>query len=100
MILINIDNNKYVFYIFGMKDLHEQLSENNYVVVLRSLEERSKNTGFTIDMAKEELNSLYKYEGLDWDGRGDVLQAEIEGSILAYEVFISRNEDNNKSINL
>lgn len=73
-----------------MTELYEKISDENFELILRSLEERSKMPDFTLQNIIGELDSLYKYEGLDGEGRGEVKQAELEGSILAYEVFIDR----------
>lgn len=78
-----------------MNDLYEQLSDEKFEVTLHSLEERTNDHEFSIQNIKGELQSLYKYEGLDGEGRGEVLQAEIEGSILAFEVFIDKYEKEN-----
>jgi hypothetical protein len=80
------------FYICGMKDLYEKISDDSYEGILTSLQIRSKTPGFSLENVRGELESLYKYEGLDQDGRGDVIQAQLEGSILAFEVFISSFE--------
>lgn len=72
-----------------MTDLYNKISDDSYEGILLSLKIRSKNEGFSLEKVKGELESLYRYEGLDQDGRGDVLQAKLEGSILAFEVFIS-----------
>ncbi|MBK5201672.1 MAG: hypothetical protein JJE21_09135 [Spirochaetaceae bacterium] len=80
-----------------MTNLYEKISDDAYEGILRSLKIRSENTDFSLEHVKGELESLYKYEGLDGEGRGDVLQARLEGSILAFEVFISSFEKNNSA---
>ncbi len=75
-----------------MIDLHQQIFDDTYEIILKSLQIRSEIKGFSCEKLKKELESLFKYEGLDWTGRGDVKQAEIEGSILAYQAFILRHE--------
>lgn len=72
-----------------MTDLYDKISDDSYSGILQALKIRSENAEFSLENVKGELESLYKSEGLDQDGRGDVFQAQIEGSILAYEVFIS-----------
>jgi hypothetical protein len=75
-----------------MIDLHEQIFDETYEIILKALKARSQNPDFSCEKTKMELESFYKYEGLDWTGRGDIKQAEIEGTILAYESFIMRLE--------
>ena len=62
----------------------------SYQETLDMLDLRSRDESFEIDSIKEELNSLYKYEGLDWVGRGEIKNSEISGSISAYQVYISQ----------
>lgn len=83
------------FYIFFMDDLYQQIYDDTYEGILNSLQTRSKNIDFSFNIVKEELDSLYKYEGLGWTGRGDLKQAEIEGTILAFEVFIMQYKNSN-----
>jgi hypothetical protein len=78
-----------------MIDLYEQISDDTYYAILKSLQTRSETQEFSLEKVKGELESFYKYEGLDWTGRGDVLQAQIEGSIMAFEVFIVQYEKEN-----
>jgi hypothetical protein len=76
-----------------MIDLYEQISDDAFEGILTALRIRSEKSDFSIEEIKGELESLYKYEGLGWAGRGDYKQAEIEGSILAFQVFISEFEE-------
>lgn len=76
-----------------MDELYQQISDETYYSMLATLEKRYNELGLTLKDIKQELDSLYKYEGLAWTGRGDYKQAEIEGTIFAYEVFISRHEE-------
>ncbi|NCD04568.1 MAG: hypothetical protein EOL97_00455 [Spirochaetia bacterium] len=75
-----------------MDELYQQISDDTYNSILTTLETRYNELQLSLTEIKEELDSLYKYEGLAWTGRGDYKQAEIEGTIFAYEVFISRHE--------
>ena len=79
-----------IFILLNMLDLYKKISDDSFTGILRSLEMRLEDPDFSLDYVKGELESLYKYEGLDYDGRGEVLQAQLEGQILAFEVFISR----------
>jgi len=71
-------------------DVYEQIFDEQYEIILSSLEARSRTPEFSPEQIENELESLYKYDGLDMTGRGEVLQARNEGSILAYQVFLMR----------
>ena len=64
--------------------------------MLKTLQVRSEKPGFKFSELKCELDSLYKYDGLGFD-RGEAKQAEVDGTILAYETFISRWEKDKNS---
>jgi|GEM_PF-3445321 len=84
------------FIFLYMIDLYEQILDRSFEVMLKSLRDRSTAEGFSLDEVKGELESFYKYEEQDWSGRGEVLQADIEGSIMAFEVFFSQYEKENE----
>ncbi len=71
-------------------DNYDSIFDETYESVLHGLYTRSEGRDFSLDSVKRELDSLCKYDGLNWTGRGSVKQAEIEGSILAYQAFILR----------
>ena len=71
--------------------------EESYKNTLYKLEETSKTSDFSIDETKRELQALYTYEGQDWIGRGEIKQADISGSINAYQVFLFRWKNNKYS---
>jgi len=75
-----------------MIDLYEKIVDNTFDVVLMTLENRRDIDDFSLENIKKELESYYKYDGLDWTGRGDTKQAEIDGTIMAYQVFIDKLE--------
>lgn len=79
-----------------MIDLYEQITDDAFAGILLALRKRSETPTFSLENVKGELVSLYRYEGLGWAGRGDYKQAEIEGSILAFEVFLDEYEKQNK----
>ena len=62
----------------------------NYRRTLEKLEHAAAKDDFTISDIKNELETLYRYEGLDWTGRGSIKHSEIGGAILAYQVFINK----------
>jgi len=70
-------------------DIYQQILDDTFEAVLSTLKLRLLSDTFSLETVKNELDSLYKYEGLDWVGRGEVKRAEIEGTILAYQVFIN-----------
>lgn len=70
-------------------DIYQQILDDTFESVFSTLKLRLLSDTFSLETVKNELDSLYKYEGLDWVGRGEVKRAEIEGTILAYQVFIN-----------
>ncbi len=66
----------------------EHAFEKSFKETSDFLKFRSEGENFSITTIKNELDSLYKYEGLDWVGRGELVNSEIQGSIVAYQVFI------------
>ncbi len=64
---------------------------SNYEKTLAHLEEQKKRVNFCREDIEKELEALYIYEGQNWDGRGEIKDAEISSSIAAYQVFLSRN---------
>lgn len=64
-----------------------------------TLKERSHHKGFSIETIRNELDSLYKYDGLDLTGRGVVVQAKNESAILAYQLFLYRWNEQEKKEN-
>jgi hypothetical protein len=70
-------------------DIYQQILDDTFETVLGTLKLRLLSDTFSLETVRNELDSLYKYEGLDWVGRGEVKRAEIEGTILAYQVFIN-----------
>lgn len=74
--------------------IEKQILEKEYHLLLMQLDERSKAENFSIRDIEQELSSLLVYQGQDWGGRGELKNAEIQGHIYAYEVFIKRFKDN------
>jgi len=66
--------------------------EDNYNDTYNNLKNRSILSGFSIYDVKRELDSLYRYEDLDWSGRGEMKNMEIQGAIAAYQVFLNEWE--------
>lgn len=80
-----------------MIDLYQTILDDTFDVVLKTLYERRKLNDFSFENIKKELESYYKYDGLDWTGRGETKQAEIDGTIMAYQVFIDKIEKEEKN---
>jgi hypothetical protein len=70
--------------------LVEDIFDFNYEKTRQKLEKKYESPDFSVDSVKNELEALYIFEGQDWTGRGAVKQAEIEGAILAYQVFLKK----------
>jgi hypothetical protein len=68
----------------------QETYDENYERTLAKLQALAGTPEFSLDTVRRELDALYRYEGLDWTGRGELKQAEIEGTILAYQIFIRR----------
>ena len=81
-----------------MIDIYQEIFDNTFEAVLRTLDERAKRQGLTYIEAEHELESIYRYDGLDWGGRGEMKQAENDGTILAYQVFIDKNKKAEESV--
>ncbi|MGI6466772.1 MAG: hypothetical protein ACOXZZ_04175 [Sphaerochaetaceae bacterium] len=71
-------------------DIEKEILESEYEALLTHLEIRSKSPNFSIEDVQQELNYLLIYQGQDWDGRGQLKHAQIQGQIYAYEVFLKR----------
>jgi hypothetical protein len=74
--------------------IEKQILEREYQLLLMQLDERSKSKNFSIKDIEQELASLLVYQGQDWGGRGELKNAEIQGHIYAYEIFIKRFKEN------
>lgn len=66
----------------------DSLFNKNYEQALEHLKTRAGTRKLSRKEIENELDALYKYEGLDWAGRGELKRIEIESSILAYQVFL------------
>ncbi|MDR0785617.1 MAG: hypothetical protein LBE74_07035 [Treponema sp.] len=56
---------------------------------LRGLERRRANTGCTIEDIEGLLESLYRLDGDNWLGRGEVQDIATSATIAAHERFIA-----------
>lgn len=73
--------------------IEDEIYDTNYTLTLENLERRKELPGFSIDDIVGEMEALLIYEGQDWTGRGELKQAEIGGSLLAYQAFLLRNRN-------
>lgn len=83
--------NRVFRYIHAMT-VEDTVFDHHYEVTLLHLEQLSRKDDFSIELVKDELENLTKYQGLGWSGRGLIKEAEISGEILAYQAFIMRWE--------
>ena len=77
--------------------IEEQTLDEEYNIMLESLSLRSKLPTFSIKEIEGELHHLLIYQGQDWGGRGEIKNAEIQGQIYAYQIFIKRYKEKNNS---
>lgn len=71
-------------------EILENIFDDSYESTYNNLVLRTKNQNFDFEQVKNELAGLYKYDGLAWTGRSDIKQREIDGQLLAYQIFIKR----------
>ncbi len=67
-----------------------------YEETMTALKRRSAAEDFDIETVKAELDALYTYQGHGMDGRNFYKDAEIEGQIDAYQVFLFRRSEDSK----
>jgi hypothetical protein len=73
--------------------IEKSILEEEYESLLAQLEARALFPGFSLEDIEMELQALLIYQGQDWGGRGALKNAEIQGHIYAYEVFLKRYKD-------
>lgn len=72
--------------------IEQEVFDHHYEMTLAYLKDTARKKDFSLEQVKEELRNLLVYQGQDWTGRGQIKSAEIEGTILAYQAFILRQE--------
>ncbi len=77
--------------------IEEQTLESEYDLMLEQLNYRAKLPSFSIEEIEGELRHLLIYQGQDWGGRGEIKNAEIQGQIYAYQIFIKRYKEKQSS---
>ncbi|MDD3942276.1 MAG: hypothetical protein WCY74_04915 [Sphaerochaetaceae bacterium] len=70
--------------------IEEQVLESEYQLMLDHLTLRSRGSGFLIEDIEQEFEHLLVYQGQDWVGRGEIKNAEIQGHVYAYQIFLKR----------
>jgi hypothetical protein len=65
----------------------EEKYEETFEQELRGLERRRENTNCGIDEIEGQLAHLYKLDGDNWVGRGEVQDIVMAATIAAYEHF-------------
>jgi len=68
----------------------EDYSQEVYQQTLAALENRAAEANFSLDTIKAEYEALTVYQGHGMDGRSMFKEAELEGQIDAYQIFIHR----------
>ena len=73
--------------------IEQHTLDTEYELMLKHLYFRSKQKNFSIEDIKMELEHLLIYQGQDWVGRGEIKNAEIQGHVYAYQIFLKRWRD-------
>jgi hypothetical protein len=78
-----------------LKEWRELKYEETFEQELRGLERRRSATSCAIAEIEEQLESLYKLDGDNWIGRGEVQDIVMSATLAAYEHFLAewRRED-------
>ncbi|MDC7244440.1 MAG: hypothetical protein PQJ47_00840 [Sphaerochaetaceae bacterium] len=77
--------------------IEEETLETEYELMLAQLEMRATLPSFSIEDIEGELHHLLIYQGQDWVGRGEIKNAEIQGHVYAYQVFIKRYKEKSEN---
>ncbi|NCB01344.1 MAG: hypothetical protein EOM67_04150 [Spirochaetia bacterium] len=74
-------------------NIEQQILDSEYDIMYNHLTVRSTLSSFSIEEIESELHHLLIYQGQDWVGRGELKNAEIQGHVYAYQIFIKRYKD-------
>ncbi len=74
-------------------DIEQHTLDSEYDIMLNHLEIRKNLPSFSIEEIESELHHLLIYQGQDWVGRGEIKNAEIQGHVYAYQIFIKRYKE-------
>jgi hypothetical protein len=70
----------------------EEYADEVYERTMETLENRSRSGEFDIASIEAEYEALTVYQGHGWGGRNAFKDAEIEGQIQAYQIFLHRRK--------
>ena len=70
----------------------EDYADEVYRQTMETLTERSRRVDFDLAAVEAEYESLTVYQGHGWTGRNAFKDAEIQGQIDAYQVFLYRKK--------
>jgi hypothetical protein len=73
----------------ALQDWRDKKYKEVFEQELRGLERRRANTDCTIEDVEGLLESLYRLDGDDWLGRGEVQDLVVSATIAAHERFIA-----------
>ncbi len=76
-----------------MIDIAAHTEEQEYEIMFSHLLFRYRQDRFSIKEVEEELNHLLIYQGQGWGGRSETKEAEIQGQVYAYQIFLKRFKD-------
>ena len=76
--------------------IEQQTLDSEYELMLNLLTLRSEGPNFNIEDVELEFHHLLIYQGQGWGGRGEVKNAEIQGHVYAYQIFLKRWRDKQK----
>jgi hypothetical protein len=68
----------------------EDYAHEVYIQTLAVLEDRAAREDFNLETIEAEYQALTVYQGHGMDGRNLYKEAEIEGQIDAYQIFLLR----------
>jgi hypothetical protein len=72
----------------------EDSSHEVFEQTLAALERRAGEADFRLETIRAEYEALSVYQGHGMDGRSLFKEAELEGQIDAYQIFIHRHKGN------
>ena len=73
--------------------IEQHTLETSYETMMDHLTMRTEFANFSIEEIESELHHLLIYQGQDWVGRGEIKNAEIQGHVYAYQIFIKRYKE-------
>jgi hypothetical protein len=73
-----------------MDEMLSEIFDEAYDTTYLKLTQMMEASEAGIEAVEKEFASLCSYDGLGWTGRGDVVQARMDGTIAAYQVFLKR----------